>query len=939
MDAVRWQRLEALCAAALDRPPGERPAYLDQACGDDRELRREAAALLAAADEDPGFLERPLVDWRPLGERVGPADAPLPEAIGPYRVIRLLGRGGMGEVYLAERTADGVTRSVALKVIRRGMVTDEVLERFRLERRILASLDHPNIARLLDAGATDDGRPYFVMESVEGRPIDEYCDAHQLTVSERLSLFQVICGAVQHAHQALVVHRDLKPRNILVTAGGVPKLLDFGIGKVLTGSESLGPGLETRTEIRLLTPEYAAPEQVAGQPVTTATDVYGLGILLYELLTGRHPYLFGGESLAAIEHAVRETLPPRPSTAVTGGPAPGEASRRRRTDSPHLRRRLQGDLDNIVLKALRKEPDRRYGSAAALAEDIQRHHDGLPVRARPDTWGYRSRKFVRRNAAWVAAAVIAFLGLTSTTAVTLVQSRRVAEESARVTRERDKALEVRGFLLEMFGATGADQAVGDTVSVRGLLDRQAASLEREYGDRPELQADMMEVLAEGYDRLGLYRQAEPLARKALAFRRTRDDPAALAASLNLTGWITHELGRSKAAEPMLREAVAIRRTSGTPGRADFSRSLNDLGVVLNALGRYAEADTVLTEALAIRRQDLGDEHLAVGITANNLAAAYYYQSRIDDAIRVQELALRALRATVGPDHQRSVVALSNLAAFKRAAGQWTSAEADYRDLLARQTRLQGRDHPVTARVELSLATAVMERAAGPGADSVRAEAEGLLREALASFRTHLGNGHPQVGMVLDRLASVVIDRGRLAEAESLENDALRILRAKLGNANPNTASAVQRLALVRWRQGSRERAVQMQRDAVASLVEAVGDRHPETGKARAVLCDYLVARRDDLTAARDVCAAAATTLQTAPAGYRPLALLPTLRLAEADLALGRSAVADSILGAARPTVTQLRPDALERRILDSLEAAVRDSGPGPKSATHDPTGG
>ena len=892
---------------------------------------------MAAAAGDPGFLERPLLEWHPLGERARTPEAGPPETIGPYRILRLLGRGGMGEVYLAERETADVTRTVALKVIRRGRASADVLERFRLERRILASLDHPNIARLLDAAATDDGHPYFVMEPVEGRPIDEYCDQERLPVSGRLALFQTICGAVQHAHQALVVHRDLKPRNILVTAAGVPKLLDFGIGKVLAASDSLGPAVETRTELRLLTPEYAAPEQVAGRPVTTATDVYGLGILLYELLTGRHPYLAGGESLTDIERAVLEAEPGRPSSAVSAPGYRAEASRRRRTDPGRLRRQLAGDLDTIVLKALRKEPERRYGSAAALADDIQRHRDGLPIGARPDTWGYRTRKFVRRNRAWVAAAVIACLGLASTTGATLIQSARVAREADRVRKERDKALEVRGFLLEMFGATGAGQAVGETVTVKALLDRQTASVAADYRDRPEVRADMMEVLAEGYDRLGLYREAEPLAREALALRRARAEPAPLAASLNLVGWITHELGRSKEAEPLLREAVRLRRADGPTGRADYSRSLNDLGVVLNALGRYPEADTALTEALAIRRHELGDRHRAVGITANNLAAAYYYQSKLADAVRVQQLALDVLRATVGPDHQRSVVALSNLAAFKRTAGQWAAAEDDYRDLLERQTRLQGRDHPVTARVELALATSVMERARGPAADSLRREAETLLREALSSFRSRLGRGHPQVGLVLDRLAAVLIDQERLDEAESLEHEALRILRAGLGPANQNTATALQRLSVIRWRQGVREPAIAMQREAVAAFEAAVGSEHPETGRARAALCDLLVEHHDEVGEATRICASAANILRAAPAGYRGLALLPTVRLAQLSLAQDQPGRADSILSGVQPTLDRLPAASLERQIADSL--ATRLGRPVARGATPDSTGG
>ncbi|MGE0556518.1 MAG: protein kinase, partial [Gemmatimonadales bacterium] len=655
MDPNRWRRLESLCLDALDLPSGERSGFLDRACGDDPALRGEVESVLREVERDPSFLERPLVDPIALGLEGAAAEPPLPEAIAGYRIERLLGRGGMGDVYLAIQTSEDLRQPVALKVIKRGMATDEVLARFRQERRILASLNHPNIARLLDAGATEDGRPYFLMELVEGLPLDQYCERRAVSIADRLRLFQVICDAVQHAHQNLVVHRDLKPSNIVVTDTGIPKLLDFGIGKVLAPTEWLSPGVETRTEARRLTPDYAAPEQLAGGPTTTATDVYSLGVLLYQLLTGRHPFPGRRTTGSRLRPGAIEVTADRPSAVV---------------DDPDRRRRLAGDLDTIALKALRREPERRYQSARALADDLGRHLAGLPVSARPDTLGYRTRKFIRRHAAWVATATIAIAALVAVTIVTLVQSKRVAAESARVAAERDKALEVRGFLMEMFGATGSGQSVGDTVSVRRLLDLQAARLDSLYPDRPEVRADMMEVLADGYDRLGLPLAAEPLALAALGLRRATLPPEHpdVATSLNLVGWITHEVGRSRDAEPILREAVAIRRSGGPALREDLSRSLNDLGVVLSALSQYQEAETVLAEALAIRLATLGPEHRAVGITANNLAAAYYYEARYPEAFRTQDIALRALRATVGPEHQRTVVALANLAAFKRTLG-------------------------------------------------------------------------------------------------------------------------------------------------------------------------------------------------------------------------------------------------------------------------------
>jgi serine/threonine protein kinase/tetratricopeptide (TPR) repeat protein len=931
MDYARWERIEAICEAALETGAAALPAYLAHACGDDEELRREVDSLLAQLTESPSFLERPIVDIAALLPNEPPADAPLPATIGPYRIERLIGRGGMGEVFLAVREAEDIRQFVALKVIRRGMGTDHVLQRFRLERRILANLHHPHIARLLDAAATDDGRPYFVMEYIAGAPITEYCDQRRLTVAQRLQLFQTVCKAVQHAHQNLVVHRDLKPRNILVGDDGAPMLLDFGIGKVLAPNETLGPALETSGDLRLLTPEYAAPEQVTGEPVTTSTDVYSLGILLCELLAGRHPYLLGSESRHEVERAVVEATPTRPSMVLSRAQLEREPtgvsiqriSDLRNTQPASLRRRLAGDLDNIVLMALRKEPDRRYPSAVALADDIRRHLDGLPVRAQPDTFGYRARKFVRRNAGAVAAGVSAFLALGATTGVTLVQSRRVARESQRVEHERDKAVEVRGFLLEMFGATGADRAVGDTVTARRLLDLQVVQAKTAYANRPELKAEMLEVLADGYDRLGLYADAEPLARDALTERRRilGDKHPDVSSALNMVGWIMHERGKSKDAELVVLEAVELRRAGGERYRTDLARSLNDLGVVYNALTRYAAAETVLTEALTIRRALLGDQHRAVGITASNLAAAYYFQGKVDSAIRVQGLAVKSLEQSVGRDHQRSIVALGNLAAFKRAAGD-KGAEADYRDLLARQTRLQGSQHPQTAFIQASLASTLSSRGRESGSEPVLAEAESLYRRSLATTEVAMGPSHPQAGVILDRLGAVLLARNKEREALTNQVRAVSILRAAYGDSNQTTIAAVAGLAMVHWRLGNVPAAQRLQREVAARYTQVLGDKHGQTTFARARLCEFLLARGDALSEAQRNCALAEQTQRNGPPNNRPAAWLTGLRLAQTHLALGTPTVADSILAQLRPAIDTLPRESPARRLLDSLTNAA-----------------
>ena len=443
MDPGRWRRVKDLYQAARERPAESREGWLADACGDDRELEREVRSLLAAAEAPADFL-RPPSTWaaRRIDEMApetpagGDPDSEAPhlegQALGPYRIERRVGQGGIGSVYLATRD-DAFRKQVAVKVIRRGMATAEVLARFRGERQILASIEHPHIARLIDGGATSDGRPYLVMEYIEGQPIDRYCDRRRLGIRARLELFLGVCEAVEVAHRNLVVHRDLKPGNLLVTDDGTPKLLDFGIAKILDPDLVDGLTLATRAGTRLLTPEFASPEQLTGERVTTASDLWSLGALLYLLLAGRTPFELGGGSLAELARRVDEGEPQRPSAAVAeAGDERARALAERRSTTPaELARALRGDLDTIVLEALRRDPERRYASAGALAADIRRHLADLPIEARPDTLGYRAGKFVRRHRPAVAATALAVVATLALLVTLAVQSARLARERGR----------------------------------------------------------------------------------------------------------------------------------------------------------------------------------------------------------------------------------------------------------------------------------------------------------------------------------------------------------------------------------------------------------------------------------------------------------------------------------------------------------------------------
>jgi serine/threonine protein kinase/tetratricopeptide (TPR) repeat protein len=886
MDAERWQQLESLCMLALATRPADRADVVNAECPHDAALAGEALALAAEADANPNFLETPLVDAsRLVGATLPPVPATTatddhafppsertvftPPTLGTYRVIERVGEGGMAEVYRAERDVDGVSQAVAIKVLRRGTDTDEMLRRFYLERRILASLSHPNIASLIDAGATADGRPFVVMDFVDGTSILRWCDEQRLTVRERLQLFRAVCDAVQHAHQHFVVHRDIKPSNILVREDGRPALLDFGIGKVLSEGE-LGSRVETTDQSRLLTPDYASPEQITGGAITTATDVYALGLLLFELLTGEHPLPTRDRTRAALDEAVLRTEPRTLADTINA-----QSAAARRTTTGTLRRQLRGDLDVIVRAALRKEPARRYPTVTAFAEDVERYLDGRPVRARPDSLGYRTRRFVGRHTTAVTAAAVALVALAGTTTVVYRQNRAVERSAQRATLQRDRATEVRSFLLETFGASGADRTVGDTVSVRRLLDLQREQVGVQYADQPELRADMLEALAEAYDRLGLPGEAEPLAQTAVTIRRAADPaavtalPDALPAALTLHGWLLHVLGRSDEAEPLLLEAIARRREDpdAAPGLA---RSLNDLGVLYNAAARYDDAEGVLAEALALRETLPSANQRQVGITANNLAAAYYYTGRYDEAARVQDRAVAALTATFGEDHQRTIVAQSNLATFRLQAGDRDGAADAYRTLLERQRRLQGAAHPVTAAAMTTLAAVQFNRAVAEQDAVALHEADTLVRAATRALLVAFGEQHPQLGRALHQQAMILQQQDSLDAAVAMESRALAALTPTLGEFHPTTLTsrhAMIRLLRAQGDAAGAQRALQRLVGELAAAPDSTPRVQTERARADAAYCAQLVADQEPevLPEAVRVCERAVVALEALPA--------------------------------------------------------------------------
>ena len=787
----RAARIRELFDELADLSPEARRHRLQEIGAEDPTLQQEVGRLLdlderAGRDPATGMLDV-VRDVAAFIVRAGPgmAEMPLPEMpaqVGPYRIVRVLGHGGMGTVYLAERS--DVNKRVALKLVRAAAFSPEIRQRFLHERRILAALDHPRIARLLDAGMTpatpgrpEDAVPYFAMEYVEGEPITDYCAHRGLGLQRRLRLFLQVCDAVAYAHRSLVIHRDLKPSNILVAEDeqGAPqvKLLDFGIAKIVVENEvEAGRPDLTRTGMQVMTPQYAAPEQVRGLPVTTATDVYALGLLLYELLTGRRPYRVDALSPSQVERVVCDTLPSRPSQAVLHPPADG------RPAAVRLHRQLRGDLDAIVLTALQKEPERRYASAERLAQDVGRHLAGKRVLARPDALAYRAGKFVRRHRWSVATAAIFVVLLAGYAATVTLQARRITAERDRAEQALARSENVKEFLIDLFEASSPVDAPGDTLTARDLLRRgivRADALE----DAPDVQAEMLDAMGEAHVRLGWFDDAERLHEQALALRRTLygETHEKVAESMDHLAWVFVNRGRYDAAETLARQALEARRALLGEEHVDVARSFYVLASAVTVQGRHDEAEQLYRRALDLRRRLLGETHAEVDRARFMLAQSLWRLDRLDEAEPMVRQTLDAQRARLGETHPDVANGVELLGNILGSRGDPAASEEQHRVALELNRRLYGERHWRFAQSLRRLASAV-------SAQGDHAGAEALHRQALALTGETLGETHPAYAAILSALAFEVSAQGRYDEAEQLQRRSCRIRRQTLDADHP-----------------------------------------------------------------------------------------------------------------------------------------------------------
>ncbi|HYY93626.1 MAG TPA: serine/threonine-protein kinase [Pyrinomonadaceae bacterium] len=688
MPQSEWHKVEELFQAALDVPTGQRRAWLVERCGEDAELCGEVESLLAAEKASAGFLPRANLARAASALLADAGRERAVERIGRYKILREVGRGGMGVVYLAERESGEFSQRVAVKLVKRGLDTEDILRRFRNERQILASLHHPNIAQLFDGGETEDGRPYFVMEYVEGLPLLRYCEERGLSIAERLKMFRRVCAAVSHAHQNLVVHRDIKPSNILVTEDGEPKLLDFGVAKILNAG--VAGETQTRAQQRVMTPEYASPEQVRGQHVTTATDVYSLGVVLFELLTSARPYKLKDTSPEELSRVICDSEPTRPSEAI--------ADLKNRVLNPQSATRnpklLRGDLDNIVLMALRKEPSRRYGSVEQLSEDIRRHLEGRPVLARKDTSLYRASKFVRRNRVGVAAACLVFLTLSAGIAATAWQARR-AREQARIAEARSaeakaalaRTEKIDRFMQSIFSYANPDwfgRAGGRRdVSVLEAMRDIEKHIDDDFRDEPDVRADIYQQMGDSYRTQELYADAERNLRKALQLRLELygEDSSKVAESFYILSGVRFMQGDHAEHERLLTKALEIQRRHPEEGN-NLPYMMVDYASILTAdKNDYAGALALDREALEEFRRRYGEGHHMVGEVQLILSRDY---GNLGDYQQAEAFAAGYLQRN--PSSKSYV--LPRLVSIEVAKGDYGAAEDLTKQMLAQGHELK-----------------------------------------------------------------------------------------------------------------------------------------------------------------------------------------------------------------------------------------------------------
>jgi serine/threonine protein kinase len=785
---IDWPRLQELFARALSRAPEQRADFVTQETADDPVLRAELLDLLAAVEDD---------HTGPLSRAVGAAfveanedheRSAIGQVVGNYRLVSILGRGGAGTVYLGERADHQYSAQVAVKIVDPTTLNGSLGARFRAERQILASLNHPNIARLLDAGETETGAPYLIMEYVAGEPLDKYCDNKQLPVEARLRLFEQICAAVQYAHQNLIVHRDLKPANILVTADGTPKLLDFGIAKLLDLGESAHVMDMTRLNDRLLTPEYASPEQILGGNITTSSDVYSLGVILYQLLCGLRPYKVpqSGSQLE-LERSICVSDPDRPSTALknayrSSAPLAKLIAQSRSTTPERLTRQLQGDLDAIVLRALRKEPQHRYSSVEQFAADVHRYLTAEPVQARQGNWLYYGQRFARRHTLGVAAGSGFLVFVIGVAIVMSIQREQIAAALERARDDAQRAETVSEFMLDVFGAADPFIHFGKEPSARTLLEQAARRIQTDLDQQPAVRARLLETIGRSYRRMGQPERAIPFLKDALRLQESlRAESSRIGSVLMELATAQREAALYEESDRTFARALRVVEAAQDTQTEAYALLLADLGRLEMIRNDIDQAYLHFSKALELMRDARGPDDPEVGSLLTELSSVYVWKDDLEAAERMARAAVQTF-ARAPETYPDRIFAERELAEILMYRNRPDLAAPLFERSIAALRLIYGEDNAIIAETLGSLAQ--LRSAQGRYAD-----AEELLRRALAIHRDAGSTIIHEIGFLQTLLASVLLNQQRYAETEPLLRDTLDLFARSLPADHQYVASA------------------------------------------------------------------------------------------------------------------------------------------------------
>jgi serine/threonine protein kinase/Tfp pilus assembly protein PilF len=855
LDSDTWRELSSLFDEVLALPPEERGTWLAGLASRNAARHDQLLRLIRA---DAGAESEDFLGSLPPVDRTGDLTEPgtgssgrIPgDVVGPYRLVRELGRGGMGTVWLAERADGTLKRSVALKLPHLGIRDRALRDRFDRERDILAALNHPKIARLYDAGVTRDGQPFLALEYVSGEPIGAYCDRQALGLRPRIALFLQVLDAIQFAHRNLVVHRDIKPSNVLVNSDGAAMLLDFGIAKLLdTGGAPSEASDATELDGSPMTPRYASPEQVGGDAVTTSSDVYSLGVMLFELLSGRLPYRGKLGSRIELQTAIASgnTIPPSRAADASAEPPRGLPDRKR------LSRALKGDLDGIVLKALERDPSRRYPSAEAFARDLTRYLQGEPVEARPYSRTYRARKFVRRHRIGVGIAAAVTLAILGSLAFALVQMQRAQ-------RQRDRAASVSSFLVDLFKVSDPNEAKGKTVTAREILDRGVAKIDQTLADEPLVQSELLRTMGDVYQNLGLYNSALPLLEKALALdRRVRgSDDFETMESMNLLATLLQNQGELDKAEALFREALERRRRVLGNDHADTLNAENNLALVLQQRGKLDDAEALFRESLEGKRRTLKADDPDLLSPINNLGNLLKQEGKYEAAKPyLTELAEKTPRI-LGEDDPHTLTAISNLGLLLEAEGNLAEAEPRFRKALEGRKRVLGNEHPQTLLSMNFLGDCLRE-------EGRLTEAQGLALAAFEGLHRVVGPDHPRTLAALNALGRLRQEQGQFQEAERCYREVVERRRAKLGADHSESIESLVNLGSILERQGKLADAETLDREAVERGRRALGEENFITLDAMVALAGVRTAQGHADEAEPVLAGALAAARKTLPA--------------------------------------------------------------------------